>query len=389
MAQVRDLISDTFMWRIIESMPEYGPIENHMWRSLFPYDETPSTQLMWKVLRSEGNLAGFLSLRGNAIPVEKLGEDRVFADVANVGSAWVVDPEVIRQSLDEGADALVTITASQRGQELVRTITEHITEGTTTCLDQIERQYEYMAIKAVTGHNITWPPLDATGAVITNPMEHWNPSLAIDFDYTSTAAYIQNASALVGWQSAPGTQVQWNLPGADIVKDLSVINLLMEKTHGLNAQDGTIMCGPEVIDAMANNDIFAKRVRGDDNSQSGARGYLSYNALRDFILQHIGWNLVKYNPKPWTYRTWSSGRAVINPVDFWPTGKVVIIPAGIELGNMMHAPHETQGENYATGLIPWLIREDRPPYIRQGGVRTIAWPTFPHSEHIFVLDAFN
>lgn len=389
MAQVRDLITDTFMWQIIESLPEYGPISNHMWRNFFPYDETPSTQLMWRLLRSEGNLAGFLSLRGNAIAVEDLQSDRVYADVANIGAAWYVDPEIVRQSLDEGADALVTITASQRGQELVRSLTDYMTDGTTTCLEQIERQYEYMAVQALANHQVVWPPKAADGSDIAEPMEHWNPALEVNFTYSSTAAYIQNATTLVGWQGELATQVAWNQPGADIVRDLHIMNHLMNKTHGLNAEDGSLICGPETIRAMALNDVFAKRIRGDDNTQEGAKGYLSYNKLRDFIVENIGWNLVKYNPKPWTYRTWSSGRAVMNPVDFWPVGKVVIIPAGIELGSMMHAPHETQDERYETGLIPWMVKDREPPYIRRGGVRTIAWPTFPHSEHIFVLDTLN
>lgn len=388
--QPGDLITHVHLYRILQELPQYGSLEGHLWDTLFPPDFSPSPHLMWKVLRgSDANLAGFISNRGVAKPIEGLESDREFADMANIGASWRVDPEVVRQANDPGAASLVAIEESPAGQALLQLINDEMIGGATTCLEMMERQREYMAMQAISTGAIVWPPLAADGTAITNPMEHWNADMEISFTYTMDADFVQDATTLYGYDTAGGEvggQIAWDQPGAKIITDMRLINRFMREKYGLNAKGGRVIMTPYTLEKMVDNAEFREMVIGTDKQRGDQ--YLDYDTVVNFVMDRLGWTIVEYNASPWTYRTWSSGRAVLNPVKFLADGKVIFIPAGVTPGNMMESLVETQEGRYAAGNVPWFKRDDEPPYNRRGGVRAVGWPAFPYSKQIFILNAF-
>lgn len=387
--QPGDLLTHVHLYRILQELPTYGSVEGHAWQRFFPPDQSPSPQVMWTLARTEGNLAGVLSMRGVAIPIEKLAEDREFADMANIGASWRVDPLVVQAALDPGAFALVNNLESPSGQELLRKINDEMVGGATECLLMMERQREKFAIDALTKFNVQWPPLDAAGAAIANPMDHWNANMVINFNYTKEPTFHQKATTLAGYGGELGGQIAWNQPGAKILRDFRVIGRQMKKLKGLNAKRGRVVTDGITIETMAEQDEVRDLILGKNREQVGARDFVDTDTLVDFVENKLGWQIEEYAAPPWTYRTYTSGRAVINPVDYWPEGTLVFIPEGVTPGNMMESLHETQDGRFDYGNIPWFKRDDEPPYQRRGGVRAVAWPVFPHSKEIFVFKAFE
>lgn len=390
-----DMLTPTFLMGAIKERPDRAAIrQSYIGHTLFPRKDVPERRLMWDSLVSENNLAGFYTVKGQAIP----GSDLMFAshmrDLMDVKASRYLDADLVSKIRDAGMPAVIQAAGDSftvRG--IVERVNAHIRENLAWCDDAVDAQLEYMALQAVTG-NLVWPPKDADGNSISDAMPHWNADLVLNVDMGLKAEFKQNASTLTGYKGRTGGGKAWTDADADPIKDLEVIAEYMVEETGIDSFGAKIIMSRSTLSRIAFLPNLLRWITGTVTSGTvnaqAAPQYADISQVKNFIQTRLGYDIVLYDAQ-WTYRTLNKTTGVeqVKRVKFLPEGKVIILPKGFDIGYMAYAPHETQAGTWTTGKAAWVWTSDKPPVQREMGVNVVAFPIVVRNNEIFNLDAYN
>lgn len=386
-----DMLSPTFLMGAIQERPERNAIkQKYIGEMLFPRREVPERRLMWDSLVTENNLAGFYSVKGHAIPGDDTMFKTHFADLIDVKASRYLDPDIVSKIRDAGMTAVIKNAGDSftiRG--IQQRVQEHVSNNLAWCDDAVDAQLEYMAVNAMLG-TLEWPPKDADGNTIADPMPHWNPDLKVTVNWPLKAEFVQNASTLVGYKSRVGGGDAWNAAsGSDPILDLEVIAELFVEEKGLDPSNALIIMSRATLSRLAFNDKILQWILGANHVQTGAREYVDVADVKSYIQTKLGYEIMLYDAQ-WTYKTLNKNTGVetVRRVKFLPEGKLIFLPKDSKPGFMAMAPHETQDGSFRSGKIPWVYRQPLPPYERQMGVNLVAFPILQRPEEHFVLNAY-
>lgn len=386
------MLTRAYLMGAIESRPTSEAIrQGYIGPRLLPWKETPVRNFAWDVLYPENALAGIYDPRGEAIPGDDLLFSSLIAEVADVKAKRVLDSWTV-QTLRDPATVSVfdaTMASSPSARSTRARLRENFSKLMAWCQDRIMAQYEYLTMQALQGQ-IDWPPKDQSGSTISDPEPWWNAALSFSIVLPIPAAFKQNASTISGWNSRAGGGQNWKHASADPILDLEVLAELGKKTTGVTFRGGTILMSETVLSWMSTRANVLNWFTGSNKEQNDARQFVDQSELQSAIKTRTGWNIELYDAQ-WTYRTGSGGvKPTVNRVDFLKEGKIIIMPPGERMGDMMTAPLQTApGPNadWQPGLNPWSYENPKPPYDIEVGVDATMFPRFDYYDWM-VIDTF-
>lgn len=386
-----DMLSPTFLMGAIQERPERNAIrQSYIGETLFPRKDVPERRLMWDSLVSENNLAGFYSVKGQAVPGSDLMFATHFADLIDIKASRYLDSDLVAKLRDPGMPAVIT---GANGSGMYRGIAErvnaHLRDSLAWCDDAVDAQLEYMALSAITG-SLVWPPKSAAGASIADAMPHWNPEMELTINFPLNSNFKQSASTLVGYNGRTGGGYAWTNANADPIKDLEVIAEYMVEETGIDPYGAKIIMSRSTLSRIAFLPNILRWLTGITSSTLNAEStpeYADVSAVKNFIQTRLGYEIVTYDAQ-WTYRELNKATGVetVKRVKFLPEGKITILPKQFNVGYMAQAPHETQAGTWVTGKAPWVWAGDKPPIQREMGVNVVAFPIITFPSEIFNLN---
>lgn len=384
-----DLLHPTFLSDVIRERPDTNAIrQNYIGESLLPMQQVPERRLMWESLVSENNLAGFYSAKGKAIPGDDVMFSSHFANLVDVKASRYLDPDVVQKVRDPGMSALIKAAGESW---LVRNtqarVEEHVRNRVAWCDDAVDAMLEYMRLQAMLG-TLQWPPKAADGTSITEPMPHWNAGETLTVTFPLKTEFKQSATTLTGYGGRTGGAKVWTDNAANPVLDLEVIAELMVEEKGIDPSNARIIMSRSTLSRIAFNTTFLDYIVGKNLEQVGARTFIDVAEVKSLIQTRLGYTIQTYDAQ-WTYRIKQAGtRPLIKRVKFLPEGYVLIIPKDSNPGYLATSMQEDQSGNYRSGKVPWVWRDNRPPYEREMGVGIVAFPVLTRPEEHFVLNAY-
>lgn len=383
------MLQPAFLTGAVQEKPSKEAIrQSYRALTLLPWEDVPERQVLWDVIYSENNLAGFYAPDGMAIPGDEVLFTSMMTNLIDVKAARNLDSWAVQQLRDAGMPRVYKAGGSSNTvQGMQGRLRDHINKRLAWCNEVVDAQIEYIGMHALQG-TVVWPPVDQDGNAISVPMPHWNADMTITVPFNLPAAQNQNASTLTGWQSATGGGAAWtNHTTGDPIKDLMLINQYMIKTKGVSMRGGRLIMSQVVVDHMAQCANVLKWLVGTDYTQTGTREFIDEDTLKAIIKTRTGYTIETYDAQ-WTYRTKvPHTKPTIQRVDFMKEGKVLILPQGETVGTMMDTQLENMDGSWVYRKMGWSHRADLPPFPIQLGVNATAWPKFTQYDH-FVLDAY-
>ncbi len=396
-----DMLTPTFLMGAIQERPNRSAIRmSYIGETLFPRRDVPERRLTWDSMVSENNLAGFYSIKGQAVPGSDVMFSQHYADLIDVKASRYLDADIVAAVRDAGMPAVIKNAGdSFMVRSLQERVANHIRESLAWCDDAVDAQLEYMAIGAIT-NNLVWPPKDADGNSLadTDLMPHWNSELELNVSFGLKSEFQQDASSLSGYKSRTGGGVAWTNASADPVLDLEVIAEYMVEETGIDPYGAKIIMSRSTLSRIAFLPNVLRWLTGYTpvggtggaaaTNAVAAPTYANVSAVKDFIQTKLGYEIVTYDAQ-WTYRSLnkSTGVETVKRVKFLPEGKVIILPRDFEVGFMAQAPHESQ-VGWVNGKAPWLWESEKPPIQREMGVNTVAFPIVQYPAEIFNLNTY-
>lgn len=389
-----NMLEQAFLTGVSNARPSEEAVrQSYAGLDLCPFEDVDSRQVLWDVVYSENQLAGFYGPDGNAIP----GDDMLFTtemtNLIDIKAARALKPRDVLLLREPGTLATYAESnaPSQRGQ-LTR-LENTITKYTNWCNDRVDSHVEYVIMKAVSEGAVVWPPVDNDGNAISNPPAHWNAALTLNIPFNLPAVQNQDVTTLTGYDGATGGGYVWtNHTNADPIRDIKVYKAYMLKVWGVNLQGGEILMSQLDLDEMVQCANVLKWIVGTNYDQTKPE-YLDLEALNKIVMTKTGMTIKLYDAS-WTFRTRpsTSKREIVQRVDFLKSGKIILKPSG-PLGKMLSAPqiyidpmtHNIEFVQRKMGWSDWLTR---PPYGIDMGVDLVAWPQFEHYDWC-VLDIYS
>lgn len=389
-----DMLTPTFLMGAIQTRPERAAIrQNYIGDRLFPVRAVPERRLMWDSLVSENNLAGFSSPKGHAIPGSDMPFATHFADLIDVKASRYLDADIVGKVRDAGFAAVVKNAGDSYAiRGIAERVASHVRDNLAWCDDAVDAQLEYMAVGAIQGQ-ILWPPRDANGNGIPNPMPHWNADMELTVNFPLNANFRQNVSTLTGYKGRTGGGFVWTNDSADPIKDLEVIAEFMVEETGIDPYGAQLIMSRSTLSRIAFLPNVLRFVTGlvsvGVNNSVANPPYADIGTVKNFIQTKLGYEIVLYDSQ-WTYRTLntSTGVETVNRVKFLKEGKVIILPKSFNVGFMAQAPHETQAGTWVTGKAAWYYQSPKPPVEREMGVNVVSFPIVTYPSEIFNLDVY-
>lgn len=385
-----DMLTSSYLIGAVNDRPSQEAIrQSYRGLDLLPWEEVPSRQVIWDVMYSENNLAGFYGPRGEAIPGDEVTFSTEIATLADIKASRMLEKWSLSILRDAGMPAVYKAGGSSNTvQGLSARVADHINKRLNWCNEAVDAQLEYMAMQALQG-TMTWPPVDNDGNAIANPMPHWNANYVISIPFNLPAAQNQAVTTLSGYNSRTGAGLAWTNASATPFNDLDIANQYMVKTFGTQLRGGRVIMSSVVLNYLTRNTEIVQWIAGTNREQPGARGFASVEEIEQAIKTRFGWTLEMYDSQ-WTYRTHNPGtRPTIQRIDFLTEGKVLILPPGGPVGRIMTAQQESEPNGqWVYGKMGWSYTAPKPPYDVELGVNLVAWPRFEHYDW-FVLDAYN
>lgn len=390
-----DMLTPTFLIGALQERPDKNSIRmGYIGNTLFPTKEVSERKLMWDTLVSENNLAGFYSIKGQAVPGSDVMFATHFADLIDIKASRYLDADVVAKIRDAGMPAVIKNAGDSnviRG--IMERVNSHVRDNLAWCDDAVEAQMEYLALQAVTG-SVVWGPKDDAGNFISDVMPHWNAEMQLNVNTGLKSEFIQNASTLSGYKGRTGGGYAWTNVNCDPIKDLEVIAQYMVEETGINPYGAKIIMSRSTLSQIAFLPNILRWLTGATYGNSATMlnaestpQYADVSVIKNFIQTRLGYDIQLYDAQ-WTYRSLNktTGVETIRRVKFLPEGKILFLPKGYEVGFMAQAPHETQAGNWVTGKAPWVWASDKPPIQREMGVNTVAFPIVTRPNEIFVLN---
>lgn len=388
-----DLLTPAYLIGAVNNRPSKEAIrQSYIGLELMPWEQVPERQVIWDTMYSENNLAGIYDARGQAIPGDEVLFSSMIANLVDVKASRNLESWSVQHLRDPGMPYVYKAGGSSNVvQGMQQRIKAHINKRLAWSNEAVDAQVEYFALHALQ-NSIVWPPVDGDGNAITgtNRMPHWNYDLSLSITFGLPANQNQAATTLSGYNSASGGGYAWSdATNADPILDLEVINEYMVKTLGIQMRGGRILMDSTVLRQMSRCTNILNWVVGVNKEQPGTREYADQGELRDLIKTRLGWDIQPYDAQ-WTYRNHSPGtKPTISRVNFLKEGKIIILPKGLTVGNMMTAPLEsTPGGAWVYGKMGWKWQDPKPPYDIELGVNAVTWPKFDNYDH-FVFDTAN
>lgn len=370
-----DMLTSAFLVGAVNDKPSKEAIrQSYRGLELLPWEEVPERQVVWDIMYSENNLAGFYGPKGEAVPGDDVMFSTTMATLSDIKASRTLETWAAQQLRDPG-ELAVYRTGTQAGRSREQKLKEHINKRLAWCNEAVDAQIEYIAMQALQG-TVVWPPVDSDGNAIANPMPHWNADLSLSISVGLPAAQNQNVTTLSGYNSRTGAGLAWTNASATPFNDLDIINEYMIKTFGVNLRGGTVLIDSVTLGYMSRNTSILNWVAGSNYEQPGARQFADIETIKSAIKAQFGWTLVPYDAQ-WTYRSpVGANRDTIQRVDFLKEGKIVVLPPGGPVGTMMTAPQMTKDRKFVYRKMGWEYQNPKPPYDIELGVNAVCWPRF-------------
>lgn len=383
------MITPSFLRGVIESRPSNARSrQNYIGTKLLPYQSFPTQKVLWDIYYTENNLAGVYDRKGQAIPGDDVLFSTQWATLADIKVSRHLDPDIARIIRQPGQVSMYSGAGGAPGRVALQDTASEVKRLMGWCEDAIDSQAEYFAMQALTEGQINWPPLDADGNAIADPMPHWNAGMDLAFPFALPAAQNQAATTLVGYNSRNGTQKIWSASDANPMYDLEVINEYMIETHGVSLRGGTVYMSESIMSRLATNAAIIAWFAGVNKEQPGARSFIDVEQLKSGIKSNLGWNLEFYDAR-WTFRERNAGtKATVQSVPFMSRSKILIVPPGEPVGVMGSSEQMNEKKEWVAGKLPWSYQTPKPPYEIEMGINMTCWPMFSRYEW-FVLDVLN
>lgn len=379
-----NMLESAFLTDVSNARPSEEAIkQSYIGLDLCPFEDVGSRQVIWDVVYSENQLAGYYGPDGNAIP----GDDMLFStemtNLMDMKAARSLKPWAVLLLREPGTLATFDSSTAPSQRSQLQRIENYITKLTNWCNDRIDSQVEYTIMQAVVEGSVTWPPVDDDGNAISNPPAHWNSELTFEVPFKLPATQNQAVTTLTGYDGATGGGYVWtDHTNADPLRDMQVYKSYMLKVWGINLHGGEILMSQLDLNEMAQCANVLKWIVGPTYQQTRPE-YLDIETLNNIVRTKTGMTIKLYDAS-WTFRSRPSTmkRELVQRVSYMKLGKIVLKPAGA-LGKMLSAPQirldrASGNVEFVQRKLGWSDWLTRPPYGIDMGVDLVAWPQFEH-----------
>jgi len=372
----------TFLEEVLKKRPDrskVGYLQNFIWREFFQWKMFDSRNILMERGRGQNQLAGLSSPEGQALPRPKVSGDTFLSTLMDVKSYALVKPDIVQADLQLGELAVARATGTSVARQMESKVTDYITNEMAENEDVVDNMLEYLAVGALK-NAVTWPPVTNAGAAITPAPRYWGSEIAGTWNVGLAAELNQVITSLVDNAGSAATADQrkvWSDASADIIGALDVVDQICRQNHAFTIRGGQIICRSTLMKHLIKNTAILNLLRGDTHEQPGASGFITTKQLEDWFATGLDYKFRFYDTF-WTYE------ALTKNADYTPSvvyylneNEIIFIPPQGISGWMGTAPLETEDGSYNEGgPMPWLYRRPKPPYEREMGVHTVAWPVF-------------
>lgn len=383
MATYPNPLTVRYMDKAIKERPTSEALrQQYIGLSLLPMKAVPDYELTWDIIKAQNHLAGAYGHTGVPIPGDSPDFEQLMADIINIMASRVLDDQTIMTLRDPGEPSLRSTVVRSARQKAMGKLSTLLGE----CDDEVEASIEYLIMQALQG-SITWPPTTAAGAVIANAPAYWgNACFTLSMGFR--AAFVQNISALSGWNARAGGGFNWQNASADPVLDLEVIAENHVELTGLPMSGATLIMSRSVLSWMATRSNVLLWFRGTSAGQK----FIDTSSLKDFLQTKLGYNLKIYDSR-WTYAlpTMSAAGQTENSIKFLSEGKVIVIPPGAlgaDTAYFATAPTSGANDSWQPGKYTWHEKVKRPPWTHELGVGIKGFPILKSVQEVGVYDVY-
>lgn len=371
-----DMLTMTYLAGVTNEKPSKQAIkQQYRGLQLLPWEQVGSRQIVWDIVMSTNNLAGFYDPRGQAVPMSELSFGSDYANLIDMKASANLETWAVEQLREPGMLS-VWKSGTGAGEDLQSRISSHINSRIGMVNEAVDAQIEYTIMQVLTTGAVVWPPKDNDGNAISPAPPYWGP-LSFTVQFKLPAAQRQNVSTLTGYNNRAGSHLVWSNASSTPFDDLELLNEMMLKNYGVSLRGGTIYLSEVLLGLMSKNTSVLQYLAGTNREQPGARLYGNVETVKTAIKNDFGWNIETYDAQ-WTFEANNpGGKPVQTRVDFMKYGKVLIMPPGGNVGTMATARQQAgPGRNapWMYGKVPWMYEAPKPPYDIELGVNAVAWP---------------
>lgn len=378
-------LNNTFFYKILETRPpksKTAPGQRFIHQDLFPWFDFGERDILLQRAKANNQLATPYGPEGQPLPPPKESGEQQLVTLIDWKAFDNVNPNVVQQDRELGEMAISGSLKS--GSVFQRKVRDAVSKMITKNADRLDNSLELVAIGALK-NSFIWPPTDDDGATISNAPNYWATNIGeTNWTFGLPANLNQDLASLTDWKSDAATADQkkyWSDASADIIGALNVMDQICRQLHGFSIRDGTILCRSTLLDYIIKNTAVLNLLRGTTFEQTGARNYITIPELESYFVTGLGYTFAPYDTF-WTYETGKSKSADHSStmVHYLKENEIIILPPG-NLGDnakMGTCSIEHQDESWRPGVMPWMLRDPRPPFTREAGVHTVAWPIFEY-----------
>lgn len=379
-------LNNTYFYKILETRPpksKTAPGQEFIWQRLFPWHDFGERDILMDRAKANNQLATIYGPEGQPTAPPKEAGERQLITLMDIKAFDFVNPGVVEQDMTLGEMAISgNLKSAGVWQRKVR---DAVTKMVTKNAVRVDNTLELIALGALR-NSFVWPPTDDDGATISSPPSYWATNIGeTNWTFGLAANLNQDVASLTTWKNAAATADQkkyWSDTSADIIGALNVMDQICRNVHGFTIRDGTILCRSSLIhDYLIKNAAVLALLRGSNYEQTGARNYITIPELEGYFKDQLGYTFMPYDTF-WTYETGLDKGADHSStiVHYLKENEIIILPPGNLSGNAMMGtcPIEHQDESWRPGIMPWMLKDPRPPFTREAGVHTVAWPVFEY-----------
>ena len=382
-AQANLYLHRTYLEKVLEQRPTRGKsgyLQDFIWNQFFKWQEFGSRNILMERGKQQNQIAGLAAPEGQALPRPRVSGDTFLSTMMDVKSYAMVKSDIVQADFQLGELMLKGALGTSLAGQMQQKVTSYIAREMKENVEVVDNMLEYLAIGALK-NSIVWPPVDDAGSAISPAPRYWGAEISGTWNVGLATELNQVVSSLVDYNgdSQSGDLVRtWDDDAADIIGQLDIVDQICKNNHAFSIRGGTIICRSSLSrDLMSNTDILTM-LRGTNSELTGARGFITTKQLEDWFVDGVGYTFRPYDTF-WTYESLTAD------TDYTPTlvhylreNEIIIVPPQGIQGMMGTIPLETETGAYQSGGGPmaWLYKRPKPPFEREMGVHTVAWPLF-------------
>jgi hypothetical protein len=386
MTDINLYLNNTYFYKVLETRPpksKTAPGQRFIHQQLFPWHDFGERDILMQRAKANNQLATPYGPEGQPQPPPREGGEQQLVTLIDFKAFDNVNPSVVQQDRVLGEMA-VSGTLKSAGV-FQRKVRDAVSRMIVNNANRIDNVLELVAIGALK-NSFVWPPTDDDGNAISNPPNYWETNIGeTNWTFGLPSNLNQDLASLTTWKGDAATADQkkyWSETDADIIGSLNVMDQICRNLHGFSIRDGTILCRSSLLhDYLIKNATILSMLRGSNYEQPGARTYIPIPVLEGYFRDQLGYTFSSYDTF-WTYETSLAKGAdhTSTVVHYLKENEIIILPPGNLGGNAMMGtcPIEHQDETWRPGIMPWMLRDPRPPFNREAGVHTVAWPVFEY-----------